>query len=118
MLVSRAEKGLQIGLSDTPPENHSKPAVDVLFRSAAITFSESLIAVVMTGMLNDGAQGVRAVKRGGGYVIAQDEATSLIWGMPRAAIETGCVDCILPLNQIAPKIGFLVKQTVRPSLLS
>ena len=55
----------------------------------------------MTGMLNDGANGVRAVKRAGGFVIAQDQETSIIWGMPRAAIETGVVDLVLPLDKFA-----------------
>jgi two-component system chemotaxis response regulator CheB len=70
-----------------------------------------LIAAIMTGMLNDGANGVRAVKRAGGFVIAQDQATSIIWGMPRAAIETGSVDVVLPLDQFAPTFLKLVGST-------
>jgi two-component system chemotaxis response regulator CheB len=62
----------------------------------------------MTGMMNDGANGVRAVKRAAGYVIAQDQATSVIWGMPRAAIETGAVDQVLPLDRIADTMLQLV----------
>jgi two-component system, chemotaxis family, protein-glutamate methylesterase/glutaminase len=96
--------GIVIGQSDAPPENHSRPSVDVFFRSAACIYGTSLIAIVMTGMLNDGANGIRAVKRSGGYTLAQDEATSVVWGMPRAAIETGCVDQVVPLDRVASSI--------------
>ncbi len=101
MVLRRKDGVVEIGLSDAPPENHSRPAVDVFLRSAAAIYGKSLIAAIMTGMLNDGASGVRAVKRAGGFVIAQDQSTSIIWGMPRAAIETGVVDLVLPLDQFA-----------------
>lgn len=101
MILRRKEGKIMIGLSNAPPENHSRPAVDVFLRSAAAIYGSSLIAAIMTGMLNDGANGVRVVKRAGGFVIAQDQATSIIWGMPRAAIETGSVDVVLPLDQFA-----------------
>lgn len=104
MILRKLGSHIEIGLSDAPPENHSKPSVDVFLRSAAAIYGSELIAAIMTGMLNDGAQGVRAVKRAGGVVLAQDEATSIIWGMPRAAIETGVVDAILPLDKFAPTL--------------
>jgi two-component system, chemotaxis family, protein-glutamate methylesterase/glutaminase len=108
MVLRRNGETIEIGLSDAPPENHSRPAVDVFLRSAAAVYGPSLVAAIMTGMLNDGANGIRAVKRAGGFVIAQDQATSVIWGMPRAAIETGVVDMVLPLNQVAEKFLHLV----------
>jgi two-component system, chemotaxis family, protein-glutamate methylesterase/glutaminase len=103
-ILRTSSQGCFIGLSDAPPENHSRPAVDVFFRSASLAYGAGLIAVVMTGMLNDGANGVRVVKRAGGFTIAQDQASSVIWGMPRAAIETGCVDCVASLDRIGPAI--------------
>ena len=100
---------ITIGLSDAPPENHSRPAVDVFLRSASAVYGPTLVSAIMTGMLDDGAKGVRVVKRAGGFVIAQDQATSVIWGMPRAAIETGCVDLVLPLDKLASALLELTK---------
>jgi two-component system chemotaxis response regulator CheB len=111
MILRRAGSQVTIGLSDAPPENHSRPAVDVFLRSAVSIYGSSLITAIMTGMLNDGANGVRAAKRAGGFVIAQDQATSVVWGMPRAAIETGAVDLVLPLDKIAPTFLSLVEGT-------
>lgn len=109
-MVLRLRDGkIVLGLSDAPPENHSRPAVDVFLRSAAAIYGESLIAAIMTGMLNDGANGVRVVKRAGGFVIAQDQSTSIVWGMPRAAIETGAVDVVLPLDKLAETFIRLVE---------
>lgn len=108
MIVRSLSGRITISLSDAPPENHSRPSVDVFLRSAASVYGSSLVAAIMTGMMNDGANGVRAVKRAGGYVIAQDQATSVIWGMPRAAIETGAVDQVLPLDRIADTMLQLV----------
>jgi two-component system chemotaxis response regulator CheB len=84
--------------------NNQRPSADVLFKSASETFGDSLVSVVLTGMGNDGAEGTRTVKEAGGITIAQDEASSMIFGMPQAAIETNCVDFILPLNEIAGKL--------------
>jgi two-component system chemotaxis response regulator CheB len=84
--------------------NNQRPSADALFKSAGEIFGDSLVSVVLTGMGNDGAEGTRAVKKAGGVTIAQDEASSMIFGMPQAAIETNCVDFILPLNEIAGKL--------------
>jgi two-component system chemotaxis response regulator CheB len=83
-----------------------RPAADVTLRSAAQTFGRRVTGVVMTGMGKDGAEGLAAVRAAGGRTIAQDRATSVIYGMPRAAIELGVVDEVLPLDDIA---GALVK---------
>ena len=109
MILRQPSGNVTIGLSDAPPENHSRPAVDVFLRSASATYGPTLVTAIMTGMLDDGAKGVRVVKRAGGFVIAQDQATSVIWGMPRAAIETGCVDLVLPLDKLAPALLELTK---------
>ena len=93
-------KNLCASYNDDPPENNQRPAADVLFRSAAIDLGEALISVVLTGMGSDGAEGTRKIHESGGITLAQDEMTSLIYGMPKAAAETGCVDIILPLENL------------------
>ena len=86
--------------NDDEPENNQKPAADVLFRTAAEALKESVISVVLTGMGSDGGAGTRKIKEMGGITLAQDEASSLIYGMPKAAAETGCLDMALPLDLI------------------
>ena len=94
--------------NNNEPENNQKPAADVLFRSAAESLRESLISIVLTGMGSDGALGTQRIREMGGITLAQDEESSLIYGMPKAAVETGCVDMVLPLQSIP---GELVKLT-------
>jgi two-component system chemotaxis response regulator CheB len=86
-----------------------RPSANILFKSVA-KFQDRVIAVVLTGMDSDGATGVQAIKQMGGTVIAQDEATSKYFGMPNAAIKTGDVDFILPLDAIANKLLDLIKK--------
>jgi two-component system chemotaxis response regulator CheB len=86
----------RIHLSDGPKVNYVKPAVDVTLRSLKRMSSDSLTAMILTGLGGDGAAGVRHVKELNGTVFAQDEQTCVIFGMPKAAIETGCVDHVLP----------------------
>ncbi|MDR2964828.1 MAG: chemotaxis-specific protein-glutamate methyltransferase CheB [Treponema sp.] len=96
-------------LDDSEPINNQKPAADLLFKSAAEYYGNSLISAVLTGMGNDGADGTRYVKEAGGITIAQDEASSMIFGMPQSAIETGCIDMVLPLDDIANQVKKLIK---------
>jgi two-component system chemotaxis response regulator CheB len=93
-----------IQISDDPPENNCKPSVDTLFRSAALHFPGRVCAVIMTGMGSDGALGLRLIKRQPARVIAQDEASCVVFGMPKEAIATGVVDVICPLDGIAGEI--------------
>lgn len=81
-----------------------RPSADMLFESAATNFGERAIAVVLSGTGSDGAMGIRAVKKMGGRVIAQDDSSAEFSGMPHAAIQTGVVDFVLPLDQIAGKL--------------
>ena len=87
---------------------HSRPSIDVLLDSAADTYGDRLIAVVLTGANEDGAYGIKRVKRRGGLTVAQDPATAARREMPEAAIATGAVDHVLPLEHIGPKLGELV----------
>ena len=97
-------------LDDGEPIHNQKPAADALFKSAAALYGNALVSVTLTGMGRDGADGTRSVKRAGGVTIAQDEESSVIYGMPRAAAETGCVDMVLPLGEIARRLASLAKE--------
>ena len=96
-------------LTDDPPENNCRPAVDYLFRSAASRFPGRAMAVILTGMGSDGTIGLRLLKRQGCFVIAQDEASCVVYGMPKAAVDAGVADVVLPLNSIASRISAVVK---------
>lgn len=98
-----------IALTDDPPENNCRPAVDYLFRSAANYFPGRAMAVILTGMGNDGALGLRLLKRHGCFVIAQDEASCVVYGMPKAAVDAGVADVVLPLEAIASRIVATVR---------
>lgn len=93
-------------LNEDPPENSCRPAVDVLFRSAAQIYGQSLLAVVLTGMGYDGLLGAEEIVKSNGMVLAQDEATSTIWGMPGAVTEANLVEKVLPLDAIPDEILF------------
>lgn len=98
-----------IQLTDDPPENNCRPAVDYLFRSAANHFPGRALAVILTGMGNDGTLGLRLLKRHDCFVIAQDEASCVVYGMPKAAVDAGVADVVLPLGAIAARIVVAVK---------
>jgi two-component system, chemotaxis family, protein-glutamate methylesterase/glutaminase len=104
MRVVRHTAGAVIALEDGPPINFCKPAVDPLFSSAIDVWQGSILAVILTGMGSDGTRGGKEIVAAGGSVIAQDEATSVVWGMPGAAAHAGICSAVLPLNQIAPKL--------------
>jgi two-component system chemotaxis response regulator CheB len=105
MRVARGSGGtVRIEIGDDVPINFCKPSVDALFSSAAAVWGANSLAVVLTGMGSDGAHGAADIVAAGGSVIAQDEATSVVWGMPRAVAQAGLCSSILPLDKIAPKI--------------
>ena len=95
------------GLNEQPPENGCRPSADVLFRSAAAVLGGEVVAVVLTGMDCDGTAGLRPLKRAGGYVLVQDEATSVVWGMPGNVVRAGLADEVLPLDRIAEAVQTL-----------
>ena len=104
MRVVRHGAETVIALDDGPPVNFCKPAVDPLFNSAIDVWQGSIMSVILTGMGSDGMRGGKDIVAAGGSVIAQDEATSVVWGMPGAAANAGICAAVLPLNQIAPKL--------------
>jgi two-component system chemotaxis response regulator CheB len=104
MRVARHGSEVTIVLDDGPPVNFCKPAVDPLFTSATEVWQGAALALVLTGMGSDGMRGGKDIVAAGGSVIAQDEATSVVWGMPGAAAHAGICAAVLPLNQIAPKL--------------
>jgi two-component system chemotaxis response regulator CheB len=104
MTVGKRNNQPAISLNDGPLVNYCRPAVDPLFSSAAQVWGSAILSVILTGMGSDGCHGAEAVVAAGGSVIAQDEATSVVWGMPGAAANAGVCAAVLPLDQIAPKI--------------
>ena len=104
MRVVRHGTEVAIALDDGPPVNFCKPAVDPLFTSAIDVWQGGIMSVILTGMGSDGMRGGKEIVAAGGSVIAQDEATSVVWGMPGAAANAGICAAVLPLNQIAPKL--------------
>lgn len=94
-----------VKLNKNPPENFCRPAVDPMFRSLAAAYGGSVLGVVLTGMGADGAKGGKVLADAGGSVIAQDEATSVVWGMPGATAQTGVCSAVLPVDKIAGEIA-------------
>jgi two-component system chemotaxis response regulator CheB len=104
MRVVRGPDGIRIALGDDAPINFCKPAVDALFTSAVAVWGAASLAVVLTGMGADGTRGAADIVASGGSVIAQDEASSVVWGMPRSVAQAGLCSAVLPLDLIAPRI--------------
>ena len=104
LVFERSGQEVRIRVVNPAPEQRYVPSVDVLFASAAATFAARTVAVVLTGMGNDGHQGVMAIKKAGGAVIAESEESSVVFGMPKEAIATGCVDTVVPLALVCEEI--------------
>jgi two-component system, chemotaxis family, protein-glutamate methylesterase/glutaminase len=105
----------RVRLDQGPLQHHTRPAVDVLFESAAACAAHSIVSVLLTGMGSDGAKGMQLLKARGARTIAQDEATSVVYGMPRAAAELGVVDEQLPLDSIPQAMLHAVQDPVKTS---
>jgi two-component system chemotaxis response regulator CheB len=104
LVVRRAGRALTTALNQAPPENFCRPAVDPLFRSAVTAFDGAVLGVVLTGMGSDGRAGAADIRAAGGAVVVQDQATSVVWGMPGAIASAGLADEVLPLDRIAETI--------------
>jgi two-component system, chemotaxis family, protein-glutamate methylesterase/glutaminase len=104
MNLRREDRSIRLGVFQSEPENSCRPSVDVLFRSVAEVFRQNVLAVVMTGMGQDGLRGCEHIKGAHGQVIVQDEASSAVWGMPGFVARAGLADRILPVIEIADEI--------------
>ncbi len=115
MTVVKVQGQNQIAINSNPPVNSCRPSVDVLFQSVAEVFGKRVLGVVLTGMGQDGLVGSAAIREAGGRIYVQDEATSVVWGMPGAVAKAGLADKVLPLHDLATEIinGFS-KHSARP----
>jgi two-component system chemotaxis response regulator CheB len=108
MTVRRSGAGVVIGLDQRPQENYCRPAVDPMFRSAAEVYGDSALGVVLTGMGHDGQNGSEHLVKTGAQILAQDEATSVVWGMPGSVVQAGLAEQVKPINQIGTTIMNIV----------
>ncbi len=104
LVVTRQGVTTQVAPNDDPPENDCRPSADVLFRSVVSIFGSRCLAVVLTGMGNDGLEGCRAIRQAGGTILVQDEASSICWGMPGQVATAGLADLVLPLTDLPQEI--------------
>lgn len=104
MAVRRRGTGVVCTLNQDPPENSCRPAVDVLFRSVSDVYGGAVVASILTGMGQDGLRGIETLRAAGAFVVAQDEASSVVWGMPGSVVRAGLADSVLPLTAIVPEI--------------
>jgi two-component system chemotaxis response regulator CheB len=116
MALTKTASGPVIQLHQGPPENSCRPAVDVLLRSVAEIYGPRALAVVLTGMGYDGLRGCRDIAAAGGRILVQDEATSVVWGMPGAVAGADLADAVLPLSEIAPQLVRLAQRRRSPPL--
>jgi two-component system chemotaxis response regulator CheB len=105
LVVRKTGRGPHTALTQDPPENFCRPAVDPLFRSAVAAYDGAVLGVVLTGMGSDGRLGAGVIREAGGTVLAQDQATSVVWGMPGAIAQAGLADETLPLDRIPDAIN-------------
>lgn len=108
--VTRSGPKVITHLDDGPPENACRPAADVLFRSAAEAWGRKTLAVVLTGMGKDGLKGSEAIHAAGGTILAQDEMTSVVWGMPGHVARAGLAEAVLPLRQLGVEVGMRLRR--------
>ncbi|PXF61291.1 MAG: hypothetical protein C4B59_04895 [Candidatus Methanogaster sp.] len=109
IVVRRAENGGRVvDPNQDPPVHAVRPAADIMLQSVAASYGSRTLGMILTGMGSDGACGMEAIREHGGKTIVSDEETSLIFGMPKAAIDLGCVDRIAPLHKIPEEIGSML----------
>jgi len=109
--IQRSNSGrIEVQLNNNSAENNYRPSVNVLLRPVAEVYGKSTLAVMLTGMGEDGVEGMVALKNLGAITLAQDEESSVVWGMPGSAVKAGCVDEVLPLKKIPGRIMELFKR--------
>lgn len=111
MITRRSGTDVVLDLHEEAPENSCRPAVDVLFRSVAEAYSGRVLALVLTGMGQDGWRGAEVIREAGGQILAQDEETSVVWGMPGFVARAGLAEAVLPLEKLAPEIVRRIRST-------
>ena len=111
MMVNWSGDGYCVALNQRPPVHHCRPAVDILFHSAAMSAGRHAVAAIFTGMGTDGALGMQKLQAAGAYTLAQDEASCVVYGMPRAAVELGAVNKVLPLDEMGEGILHALQRT-------
>ena len=104
LTLARRGSAVTLNLNQDPPENFCRPAVDVLFRSVAEVYGASTLGLVMTGMGSDGARGAAHIGEAGGQILVQDEASSVVWGMPGAVVNAGLADRICALQELGQEV--------------
>jgi two-component system chemotaxis response regulator CheB len=109
--VTANPAGVHVFLDQSPPLNSCRPAVDALFTSIGEVYGGAAVAVILTGMGHDGLRGAEILKAQGASVLAQDETSSVVWGMPGAVVNAGLADRVLPLDRVVPEILRIAGQT-------
>jgi two-component system, chemotaxis family, protein-glutamate methylesterase/glutaminase len=117
LLLERRAGVVRLAISQAPPENSCRPSVDVLFRSVAAVYGAAALGVVLTGMGRDGVAGSAALRAGGGRVLVQDKASSVVWGMPGLVAEAGMADQVVPLDRLAAELCRRVRPDGRRAAL-
>ncbi len=115
---SASRRRLRTRLTDAAPENFCRPAVDVLFRSLARTAGGGVLGVVLTGMGSDGTAGAADLVKAGATMWAQDEASSVVWGMPGSLVNAGLADEVMPLDAVGPALAALLHTARQPGSLT
>jgi two-component system chemotaxis response regulator CheB len=110
MTFKKTEKGVAVQLNQDPPENFCRPSVNPMLRGLIPIYGSNILTVILTGMGNDGSQACVDIVKSGGQVIAQDEATSVVWGMPAAVANAGLCSAVLPVTEIGDSILRIVKK--------
>ena len=111
LTIHATDQGLRARLTDDPPENSCRPAVDPMLRSASLACGGRVLVVILTGMGQDGLRGSQVVLEAGGSILAQDEASSVVWGMPGAVARAGLCHAVLPIDELAAKVTQMLRRS-------